>query len=131
MEILIKIIPALVLGSMLFFSIVIAPKIFSVLPNEEAGKFVRSIFPTYYKYNGIQYFILITLMLVNEKTDNTLYVSCFVLFLFIFSNYFLVPIINKSRDENNQKIFKILHLVSVIVNFLIIILTIIILLLMN
>ena len=47
MELLIKIIPALVLGSMLFFSIAIAPKIFTVLPSEEAGKFVRSIFPDF------------------------------------------------------------------------------------
>ena len=55
MELIIKVIPPLVLGSMLFFSIAIAPKIFTVLPNEEAGKFVRSVFPTYYMYNGIQY----------------------------------------------------------------------------
>ena len=64
MELLIKIIPALVLGSMLFFSIAIAPKIFTVLPSEEAGKFVRSIFPVYYMFNGLQYLVL-TLSLIH------------------------------------------------------------------
>ena len=129
MELLIKIIPALVLGSMLFFSIAIAPKIFTVLSNEEAGKFVRSIFPTYYKYNGFQYLILTILMLYTEKSGNILYISIFILFLFISSNYFLMPLINKSRDVNNQKRFKILHLMSVIINFLIIIFSVLLLLL--
>ncbi|MAW49263.1 MAG: hypothetical protein CMQ85_04075 [Gammaproteobacteria bacterium] len=131
MELLIKIIPALVLGSMLFFSIAIAPKIFTVLSNEEAGKFVRSIFPTYYKYNGLQYLILTILMLYTEKSGNILYISILILFLFIFSNYLLMPLINKSRDVNNQRRFKILHLMSVIINFLIIIFSIILLLLIH
>jgi hypothetical protein len=131
MELLIKIIPALVLGSMLFFSIAIAPKIFTVLSNEEAGKFVRSIFPTYYKYNGFQYLILTILMLYTEKSGNILYISIFILFLFISSNYFLMPLINKSRDVNNQKRFKVLHLMSVIINFLIIVFSVLLLLLMH
>ena len=131
MELLIKIIPALVLGSMLFFSIAIAPKIFTVLSNEEAGKFVRSIFPTYYKYNGFQYLILTILMLYTEKSGNTLYISIFILFLFISSNYFLMPLINKSRDVNNQKRFKVLHLMSVIINFLIIVFSVLLLLLIH
>jgi hypothetical protein len=131
MELLIKIIPALVLGSMLFFSIAIAPKIFTVLSNEEAGKFVRSIFPTYYKYNGFQYLILTILMLYTEKSGNILYISIFILFLFISSNYFLMPLINKSRDVNNQKRFKVLHLISVIINFLIIVFSVLLLLLMH
>ena len=131
MELLIKIIPALVLGSMLFFSIAIAPKIFTVLSNEEAGKFVRSIFPTYYKYNGLQYLILTILMLYTEKSGNILFISILILILFIFSNYLLMPLINKSRDVNNQRRFKILHLMSVIINFLIIIFSIILLLLIH
>ena len=131
MELLIKIIPILVLGSMLFFSIAIAPKIFTVLPSEEAGKFVRSIFPTYYMFNGIQYLILTILMIYLEKTGNILYLSISILILFMLSNYVLMPQINKSRDINNQKRFKFLHLLSVIFNFVIIISSIILILLLN
>ena len=131
MDLLIKIIPPLVLGSMLFFSIAIAPKIFSVLPSEEAGKFVRSIFPTYYMYNGLQYLALTALMFYTGQTGNILYLSCLILFLFIFSNYILMPQINKSRDINNQKKFKLLHFLSVVINLLIIISSIILILLIN
>ena len=131
MDLLIQIIPPLVLGSMLFFSIAIAPKIFTVLPSEEAGKFVRSIFPTYYMYNGLQYLVLTTLMFYKGQTGNILYLSCLILLFFIFSNYILMPQINKSRDINNQKKFKLLHLFSVVINFLIIISSIILILLIN
>ena len=131
MELLIKIIPALVLGSMLFFSIAIAPKIFTVLPSEEAGKFVRSIFPVYYMFNGLQYLVLTTLMLYTGKSGNILYISSLIFFLFIVSNYFLMPQINKSRDVDNQKKFKILHFLSVVINFLIIVFSILLLLLIH
>ena len=131
MELLIKIIPALVLGSMLFFSIAIAPKIFTVLPSEEAGKFVRSIFPVYYMFNGLQYLVLTTLMLYTGKSGNIIYISSLILFLFIVSNYFLMPQINKSRDVDNQKKFKILHFLSVVINFLIIVFSILLLLLIH
>ena len=131
MDFLIQIIPPLVLGSMLFFSIAIAPKIFTVLPSEEAGKFVRSIFPTYYMYNGLQYLVLTTLAFYTDQTDNILYLSCLILFFFIFSNYILMPQINKSRDINNQKKSKLLHFLYVVINFLIIISSIILILLIN
>ena len=131
MDLLIKIIPPLVLGSMLFFSIAIAPKIFSVLPSEEAGKFVRSIFPTYYMYNGLQYLALTALMFYTGQTGNILYLSCLILFLFIFSNYILMPQINKSRDSDDQKKFKFLHFSSVLINIVIIICSIILILLIN
>ncbi|MBT3520007.1 MAG: DUF4149 domain-containing protein [Gammaproteobacteria bacterium] len=131
MELLIKIIPSLVLGSMLFFSIAIAPKIFTVLPNEEAGKFVRSIFPTYYMYNGLQYLLLTILLFYTGQNGNTLYLSCLILFFFILSNYILMPQINKSRDIDNQKKFKLLHFLSVVINFLIIVSSVILILLIN
>jgi len=130
MELLIKIIPSLVLGSMLFFSIAIAPKIFTVLPNEEAGKFVRSIFPTYYMYNGLQYLLLTILLFYTGQNGNTLYLSCLILFFFILSNYILMPQINKSRDIDNQKKFKLLHFLSVVINFLIIVSSVILILLL-
>ena len=131
MDLIIKIIPPLVLGSMLFFSIAVAPKIFKVLSNEEAGKFVRSIFPTYYMYNGIQYLILTFFMFYTEQTGNILYLSCLILSFFILSNYVLMPQINKSRDTDNQKKFKFLHFLSVFINFLIIVFSVILILLTN
>ena len=51
METLIQNILAMVLGMMIFFSFVLAPMIFKILDAENAGKFVRKIFPYYYFVN--------------------------------------------------------------------------------
>ena len=40
----------LLLGGMLFFPIVVAPIVFTSLPELEAGQFLRSMFPRYYLF---------------------------------------------------------------------------------
>ena len=40
----------LLLGGMLFFPIVVAPVVFTSLPELEAGQFLRSMFPRYYLF---------------------------------------------------------------------------------
>ena len=38
------------LGSMVFFSFVAAPRVFAVLPDDDAGRVVNDIFPRYYAF---------------------------------------------------------------------------------
>ncbi len=41
---------ALCLGGMVFFAVCVAPLVFSRLPAEHAGRFIRGLFPVYYLY---------------------------------------------------------------------------------
>ncbi len=41
---------ALLLGGMVFFAAVVAPLVFTRLPPEHAGRFIRGLFPFYYLY---------------------------------------------------------------------------------
>ena len=43
---------ALLLGGMVFFAAAIAPLVFTRLPPEWAGRFIRQVFPVYYLYVG-------------------------------------------------------------------------------
>ena len=116
-----------ILGIMLFFSFVVAPVTFTSLNEENARKFIRKIFPYYYNVNlGIS--ILAILIFVFFKTftlDFFLILS--IALLFALSNYVLMPLINKFRDNNQDKNFKISHSISVVINFVQMILLIIIL----
>ena len=107
-----------ILGIMLFFSFVIAPVVFTTLNEENARKFIRRIFPFYYNVNlGISLIVLfLFIFLGNFKFDFFLILT--VAILFAVSNYLLMPLINKFRDENNNKKFKYTHLISVIFNFI-------------
>ena len=108
---------AMVLGIMLFFSFVIAPVVFTTLDEDNARKFIRRIFPFYYNVNlGISLIVLLTFVFLN-KLGVDFYLILAISFLFALSNYLLMPLINKYRDEKQDKKFKYTHFVSVVINF--------------
>ncbi len=109
---------AMVLGIMLFFSFVIAPVVFTTLDEDNARKFVRRIFPFYYNVNlGISLIVLITFLLLS-KLGIDFYLILAITLLFATSNYLLMPLINKYRDEKQDKKFKYSHFISVVINFI-------------
>ena len=108
---------AMVLGIMLFFSFVIAPVVFTTLDEDNARKFIRRIFPFYYNVNlGISSIVLLIFIFLNNLGIG-FYLILAISLLFATSNYLLVPLINKYRDEKQDKKFKYLHFLSVAINF--------------
>ena len=108
---------SMILGIMLFFSFVIAPVVFTTLDENNARKFIRRIFPFYYNVNlGISFIVLISFILLN-KMGVDFYLILAITLLFAISNYLLMPLINKYRDEKQDKKFKYSHFISVLVNF--------------
>ena len=118
---------SMILGIMLFFSFVIAPVVFTTLDEENARKFIRRIFPFYYNVNlGISLIVLIIFLLLS-KFGIDFYLILAITLLFATSNYLLMPLINKYRDEKQDKKFKYSHFMSVVINFIQMILLILIL----
>ena len=118
---------SVIFGIMLFFSFVVAPVTFTALNEENARKFIRKIFPYYYNVNlAISSFVLIFFIFLKIFSLD-FYLILSVAVLFAVSNFILMPLINKYRDENQDKRFKQLHFISVLINFVQIILLLIIL----
>ncbi len=108
---------AMVLGIMLFFSFVIAPVVFTTLDEDNARRFIRRIFPFYYNVNlGISLIVVLTFIFLS-KLGVDFYLILAISFLFAISNYLLMPLINKYRDEKQNKKFKYSHFISVVINF--------------
>ena len=108
---------AMILGIMLFFSFVIAPVVFTTLDEENARKFIRRIFPFYYNVNLAISLIVLLVFLFLSKLGIDFYLILAVTILFAISNYLLMPLINKYRDEKQDKKFKYSHFISVVINF--------------
>ena len=109
---------SMILGIMLFFSFVIAPVVFTTLDENNARKFIRRIFPFYYNVNlGISFIVVITFILLS-KIGVDFYLILAITILFATSNYLLMPLINKYRDEKQDKKFKYSHFLSVLINFI-------------
>ena len=109
---------SMILGIMLFFSFVIAPVVFTTLDEENARKFIRRIFPFYYNVNlGISLIVVIIFLFLG-KLGIDFYLILGISILFAISNYLLMPLINKYRDEEQDKKFKYSHFISVLINFI-------------
>ncbi len=118
---------SMVLGIMLFFSFVVAPVTFTVLDEENSRKFIRKIFPYYYTANLLISFLVLIFFVIQRTFSLNFYLILTVAILFALSNYILMPLINKYKDENQDKKFKYSHFISVVVNFIQMILLVIIL----
>ena len=109
---------AISLGMMLFFSFVIAPVIFKVLDANNAGKFVRKIFPYYYLINFIVLSIAVLLLFYITSINLDFYITLVITILFAVSLFVLMPLINKLKDNKEDRKFKYSHTLSVIINFI-------------
>ena len=118
MENLIQNILAINLGMMIFFSFVLAPMIFKILDAENAGKFVRKIFPYYYFVNLIFLSIAVILFIIISSLGLSFYITLALAITFVFAQFILMPIINKFKDNNEEKKFKYAHGTSVLINFI-------------
>jgi hypothetical protein len=108
---------SLVLGIMLFFSFILAPMIFKVLPPDNAGVFIRAIFPYYYLINLLILGLVSGFYIFYETFILDFYLILVSALLFFFNLVYLMPKINKLKDERNEKAFKISHFISVVINF--------------
>ncbi len=109
---------SIILGIMVFFSFVVAPVTFTTLNEENARKFIRKIFPYYYLFNLIISVLIILSFIIIKKFSIEFYLISLIAFLFVISNYVLMPLINKYRDSNQDNKFKYSHFTSVVINFI-------------
>ena len=118
---------SMILGIMLFFSFIVAPVTFTALNEENARIFIRKIFPYYYTVNLAISVLILILFIILKIFSLDFYLILIIALLFAVSNFVLMPMINKFRDENQDKKFKQSHFVSVVINFVQIIFLVIIL----
>ena len=109
---------AIILGAMIFFSFVVAPITFKLLDEENSRKFIRGIFPFYYLLNLTLSFVASILFFLNQNLSIDFLLMVSVIVLFAISHFILMPMINKFRDNNEDKKFKISHFITVIINFI-------------
>ena len=114
---MIILITAAILSFMIFFPVVVATSVFKVLDEKQSSKFLRIFFPKYYLF-GLVLSLLGLIISMFEKNNFSLIIFVILILGFLFSRQFLMPIINKAKDNNNEKKFNTLHRVSVLINFI-------------
>ena len=120
METLALYVVAATLGAMLFFAVGVAPTVFQALPIEEAGLFLRKLFPRYYLALIVGSGVAGGLWISSAPTATAV---CWLIALStLWIRQSLVPRINQLRDAELAgdaaagARFAALHRVSVIIN---------------
>jgi hypothetical protein len=115
---------ALTFGGMTFFSVVMAPLVFTKLPFDTAGAFIRQVFPWYYLTMGITTLVALIALLFGASGSGMWEIALTALVLagFAYARQILMPMINQARDaevagnRDAGRRFKRLHQTSVIIN---------------
>ena len=101
----------LISGMIIFQSALVAPTVFKVIPEDQAGPFLRSIFPKlFFSIALIGLFSFLISLFNNNLMATLIPLSTVVLMT---TCYYLVPMTNRARDEGNTTSFNRLHFVSV------------------
>ncbi|MFQ5936634.1 MAG: DUF4149 domain-containing protein [Acidiferrobacterales bacterium] len=112
-------------GGLVFFSLIVAPLVFSILEQTDAGRFVRAIFPRYYGWGlGAGVVALVGLAALGALAGAWappllgLIVLVFAMLCLTAYSLVLVPKVNAARDagEAEQEAFQQLHKRSVRIN---------------
>ena len=109
---------SILLGTMLFFVIIVSPTVFTALSSDQASKFLRLIFPRLFLF-GLALSLITALGYNISGQYIEMFLALFASILFFLNRNILTPLINYHRDKEiegdikSKNYFKLLHLLSV------------------
>ncbi len=117
-------ISGVIIGIILFQSSAIAPAINKLINVNDASDFLRFIWPIFFLIIAalsLKSAIIIFTKNKAQKKGKFYAISSFILMMFCF---FITPTINDAKDLNNDELWSILHLLTVVLTFITLILNI-------
>ena len=104
----------LVCGLILFQSAFVAPTVFRDLPEENRPIILRSLFPKLFKSIAAAGFVLIIITLFRDQESMVPYfIGSFTLLSGFVCNA-MIGATNQARDQGDDKLFSLLHRISVL-----------------
>ena len=99
-------------GIIVFHTAIVAPTVFRSLTLDDAGTFLRTVFPKFFTLITIVCSVNVAFALILGQTSIAVMVGVSAMLMVI--AYHLIPITNRSRDEGQVQRFKLLHTISVL-----------------
>ena len=117
---------AIIIGIILFQSIFIAPAINQLINTNEAAIFLRYIWPIFFIIIGFLSIISLISVLKYKIQKSSLKIYIIISFILMLSCFISVPFINNAKDVNNEFLWSILHMKTVLFTLITLILNILI-----
>ena len=106
-------IPGIIIGVILFQTIVVAPTVFKSLGAELASPFLRAIFPRLFFFVALCGFASCVERFFSGHELSFGLISALVTVILMSICFWLVPMTNKAKDNKNDGLFRGLHSLSV------------------
>ena len=114
----------IICGLILFQSSVIAPTVFRVLDLEDAGAFLRNVFPRFFLLIMACSVLMLILVALSDSSDKYRFMLPVANLVFSGFSYLVIPATNRAKDDGEEKKFKALHSLTVALTLLMLILNI-------
>lgn len=105
-------------GIMVFFTVAVAPTVFTTLPPQWSAAYVRKFFPRYFLFLGVTTVAALAFAIELEYSKAHQWTLLGCALVFFLNCFWLTPRINKARDEGQEATFKALHWTSVSLNMI-------------
>ena len=114
-----------IIGIILFQSILVAPAVNKIINTQDASIFLRYIWPKFFLIIALTSFgaLIINIIYSHPKIFKILTLLSFLLMLTCF---FLTPVINNAKDSLNDQLWSVLHLLTIILTLITLILNVLI-----
>ena len=114
----------LIVGVIIFQSLIIAPTVFKVLEVDKAGIFLRKVFPRFFILIMVCSALMLILVALSGSSDKTRFILPAANLVFSGVSYLVIPATNRARDDGEERKFKILHSITVVLTLLMLMLNI-------
>ena len=112
----------IICGVVLFQSSIIAPTVFRVLDLEDAGAFLRKVFPRFFTLIMACSLLMLVLVVLSDSSDKSRFMLPVANLVFSGVSYLVIPATNRAKDDGEEKKFKALHSLTVTLTLLMLIL---------
>ena len=114
----------IICGVVLFQSSIIAPTVFRVLDLEDAGAFLRKVFPRFFTLIMACSLLMLVLVVLSDSSGKSRFMLPVANLVFSGVSYLVIPATNRAKDDGEEKKFKALHSLTVALTLLMLILNI-------
>ena len=114
----------IICGIILFQSSIIAPTVFRVLDLEDAGAFLRKVFPRFFMLIMACSVLMLILVALSDSSDKSRFMLPGANLVLSGVSYLVIPATNRAKDVGEEKKFKALHSLTVALTLLMLILNI-------
>lgn len=111
--------PGMIVGFILLQTAIVAPTLFKKLDIKEFGTVIRALWPKFFMWLTVFGAATIATVYFDDHPSTIHYGIAGATTLFALTCYLIIPATNRATDEGNQKLFKILHKVSVYLTIII------------